>query len=112
MDFPQLIYCKWVCYFYACLHIVSMVLVTVFVSLADLVPAFVYSHAATAAHTLRDFILQTDIAVTVRADSGESLTPTEKHFFRIWLHYEAIRVMVKRADSLFGLLVNLIQLII
>jgi len=88
-----------------------MVLVTVFVSLADLVPAFVYSHAATAAHTLRDFILRTDIPVTVQvanptADSGESLTPTEKHFFRIWMHYEAIRVMVKRADSLFGLLVN------
>ena len=115
MDYPQLncghYNCKWICYFYACLHIASMVLVTVFVSLADLVPAFVYSHAATAAHTLRDFILRTDIPVTVQvanptADSGESLTPTEKHFFRIWLHYEAIRVMVKRADSLFGLLVN------
>ena len=116
MDYPQLncrhYNCHLICYFYAFIHIASMLLVTVFVSLADLVPAFVYSHAATAAHSLRDFILHSHIScsplkMNSKQDSANSyLTPTERHFFRIWLHYESIRVMVKRADSLFGLLVR------
>ena len=102
--------------FFVLIHIVSMMFAAVFVPLADLVPSFVYSHAATAIHALADAIQQIESKLLTkgpRENVQESLgTGTERgsaqiesDLHRIFSLYEGVRAMVKRADDLFGSIV-------
>ena len=109
MHHPQL--CRFVHpLFFVLIHIVSMMFAAVFVPLADLVPSFVYSHAATAIHALADAIHQIESKLvtkeSMRANEHQELPlRIESDLHSIFLLYEGIRSMVKRADDLFGSIV-------
>ena len=91
--------------FFVLIHIVSMMFAAVFVPLADLVPSFVYSHAATAIHALADAIQQNE-SISMKGPKDDRQEPPsvkiESDLHHIFSLYEQIRAMVKRADDLFG----------
>ena len=120
-------------FFFVLVHIFSMIFATLFVPLADLVPSLIYGHAATAVHALRSATQQVELNLDDLANqkkkkkegqednqnqepaadaeaAAESFAVTsssqiESDLHRIFSLYEGIRVMVKRADDLFGFIV-------
>jgi len=87
------------------IHIISVMFAAVFVPLADLVPSFVYSHAATAIHALADATQQNE-SISMKGPKEDRQEPPpakiESNLHRIFFLYEQVRAMVKRADDLFG----------
>ena len=96
------------------IHLLSTILMIIFVPIVDLVPAFVYSHSATLISLLCDEIKEmkenamrlgdpTTSASRLMIDVTEKNRPNEME--KIWSKYEAVRELVKRADSIFGPLI-------
>ena len=80
-----------------------------FVSMADIVPSFVYLHLALGLHDLQTEMeaISARKITTIKTVMGTN--STEGEIQRIWWRYETIRRMIQQTDKLFGPLISLNQ---
>jgi len=88
---------------------------TIYNTLSDLVPIFVYYHAALHLTSIGEDLLQTSFensdnsktnTISVSTSSSSALHPPRFcNIYAAWQRYDRVRHLVERADDLFGLIV-------
>ena len=100
------------------LHLITLTtyfLMTIYNTLSDLVPIFVYYHAALHLTSIGEDILQTSFensdnsktnTISGSTSSSSALHPPRFcNIYAAWQRYDRVRHLVERADDLFGLIV-------